>query len=276
MKKLSAAFDGAQRTDHLKKIIRRLPMNTRTLSRFRLFGKAGRLVMTVLSIVAALITVFCGLAAAYVARLPEDALTVRVVEHTELRFNAERFAALWGILGGSFSYSGSGGPDQLFGDETTVTPPEDQEFQTELKLFDRFYDSARLHSDGGSKVMEAEAAPAEYNAKKLVAVFVLAALFAASSAGALWMLRGLFAVLTQCDSPFCGDVVARLRSFGFSLLPVAVFASASDTLTGRFLSAGKGGVSIQWGILLAFVVTMALVAVFRYGVQLQKESDETL
>jgi len=166
-------------------------MNTRTLSRFRLFGKAGRLVMTVLSIVAALITVFCGLAAAYVARLPE-------------------------------------------------------------------------------------AAPAEYNAKKLVAVFVLAELFAASAAGALWMLRGLFAVLTRCDSPFCGDVVARLRSFGFSLLPVAVFASASDTLTGRFLSAGKGGVSIQWGILLAFVVTMALVAVFRYGVQLQKESDETL
>ena len=101
-------------------------------------------------------------------------------------------------------------------------------------------------------------------------------MFAASAAGALWMLRGLFAVLTRCDSPFCGDVVARLRSFGFSLLPVAVFASASDTLTGRFLSAGKGGVSIQWGILLAFVVTMALVAVFRYGVQLQKESDETL
>ena len=28
--------------------------------------------------------------------------------------------------------------------------------------------------------------------------------------------------------------------------------------------------------LLAFVVTMALVAVFRYGVQLQKEADETL
>ncbi len=29
-------------------------------------------------------------------------------------------------------------------------------------------------------------------------------------------------------------------------------------------------------LLIAFVVTMALVAVFKYGVQLQKESDETL
>ena len=44
-----------------------------------------------------------------------------------------------------------------------------------------------------------------------------------------------------------------------------------------FLTAGKStNVSIQWGILIAFVVTMALVAVFKYGVQLQKESDETL
>lgn len=44
----------------------------------------------------------------------------------------------------------------------------------EVESYDLSWVSARLHSDGGSKVMEAEAAPAEYNAKKLVAVFVLA------------------------------------------------------------------------------------------------------
>ena len=48
-------------------------------------------------------------------------------------------------------------------------------------------------------------------------------------------------------------------------------------MLGSFLTAGKStNVSIQWGVLIAFVVTMALVAVFKYGVQLQKESDETL
>jgi len=84
-------------------------------------------------------------------------------------------------------------------------------------------------------------------------------------------------VLTKCQSPFCGEVVAKMRGFGFSLLPVAVFASAAETMLESFFAAGKStNVSIQWGILIAFVVTMALVAVFRYGVQLQKESDETL
>ena len=71
--------------------------------------------------------------------------------------------------------------------------------------------------------------------------------------------------------------MAKMRGFGFSLLPVAVFASAAETMLESFFTAGKStNVSIQWGILITFVVTMALVAVFRYGVCLQKESDETL
>ncbi len=71
-------------------------------------------------------------------------------------------------------------------------------------------------------------------------------------------------MLTKCESPFYCEVVNRMRSFG-------------ETMLESFLTAGKStNVSIQWGILIAFVVTMALVAVFKYGVQLQKESDETL
>ena len=84
-------------------------------------------------------------------------------------------------------------------------------------------------------------------------------------------------MLTKCESPFCCEVVNRMRGFGFSLLPVAAFASIGETMLESFLTAGKiTNVSIQWGILIAFVVTMSLVAVFKYGVQLQKESDETL
>ena len=137
--------------------------------------------------------------------------------------------------------------------------------------------SAEIHSDETAKVMEADTSPEEYNVKDLVMVFIFLTLFSASATAALWMLRRLFAVLTRCGSPFCCEVVNRMRGFGFSLLPVAVFASIGVTMLGSFLTAGKSAnVSIQWGVLIAFVVTMALVAVFKYGVQLQKESDETL
>ena len=189
-----------------------------------------------------------------------------------------KFDTLWNIIGGNFSYSGESSPEHMFGEGTdTVTPPEDQQFKTELKLFNRSYDSAEIHSDGNTKVMDAKSSPAEYNANNLTKIFIFAVLFAASATVALWLLRGLFAVLTKCESPFCNEVVIKMRAFGFSLLPVAVFASASETMFESLLVAGRStNVSIQWGILIAFVVTMALVAVFRYGVQLQKESDETL
>ena len=68
-----------------------------------------------------------------------------------------------------------------------------------------------------------------------------------------------------------------MKCFGFSLIPIAVFSSIAETLSQGFLSAGENeGVYIQWGVILAFAVTMCLVTVFKYGVQLQQESDETL
>lgn len=84
-------------------------------------------------------------------------------------------------------------------------------------------------------------------------------------------------VLAVSESPFCEELVKKLKAFGLSLLPAALAATIGDTLSTAFLSAGKdNGIQIQWGLLIAFAVTMCLVTVFRYGVQLQKESDETL
>lgn len=253
-------------------------MNCDATSKFRIFGKAGRIITTVLTVTALLITLCCGIATAFAASLPEDALTVSVTENTTISFNKKSFNSLWAIIGGRFGYSGESDPDYVFGENgSEVTPPENEKFEAELKLFNRYYASAELHSEGNAKVMEAESSPAEYDAKNLVKVFAFATLLAAAATVSLWMLRRLFAVLTKCDSPFCDEAVTKMRSFAFSLLPVAVFASVSETMLQSFFSAGRSSdISIQWGVLIAFVVTLALVSVFRYGVLLQKESDETL
>ena len=177
-------------------------MNSNTIAKFHLFGKVGKIVMTVLSVIAALITVSCCIATAFTATLPEDALTVRVVEHAEFRFNKASFDTLWSILGGSFTYSGKEFPEYMLEDsEKKASPPENQEFQAELKIFNQSYASAEIHSDESAKVMEADTSPEEYNIKDLVTVFIFLTLFSASATAALWMLRRLFAVLTRCGSP---------------------------------------------------------------------------
>ena len=253
-------------------------MDSKTLSNFHKFGKAGKIAMTVLMVIAVLATAVSCVAAIFVATLPKDALTVCVTNQAEFRINEKDFNSLWGILVESFSYAGDASPEDMLSDgRDKITPPENQVFETELSFFNQSYSSAKIYSDGNTKVIAAKSLPAEYRSTDLVSVFIFATLFAASVAAALFMLKRLFAVLAKCESPFCEELVKKMKAFGFSLLPVALFATIGETLSTAFLSAGRDtGISIQWGILIAFAVTMCLVTVFKYGVQLQKESDETL
>ena len=253
-------------------------MNSKTLSNFHKFGKVGKIAMTVIMVIAILATAASLAATIFVAALPKDALTVRVTNHAEFRINEKNFDSLWGILAEGFSYAGDTSLEEMLSDEgAKIAPPENQEFETELSFFDQSYSSAKIYSDGNIKVMDAKSSPAEYRSTDLVSVLIFLTLFVASVAAALFMLKRLFSVLAKCDSPFCEEFVKKMKAFGFSLLPVALFATVGETLSTAFLSAGgDAGIHIQWGMFIAFAVTMCLVTVFKYGVQLQKESDETL
>ena len=253
-------------------------MNAKTLSKVNRFGKVGKIVMTILLIAAIAAAVLSAAAAIYAAALPKDAVRVTVTNQAVFRINGSSFPSVWSMLTDSSAYASDNDPSAMLKDDGgALPPPENTEIHTDLNFFHQSYSSATVRSEGEKKVIDAASSPAEYRSSDLVTLFVFAALLAASTAAALLMLQKLFKALSVCESPFCADFVSRLRAFGYSLLPVAVFASIGDTLAIRFLSAGRNaGISVQWGILITFAVTMCLVAVFRYGVQLQKESDETL
>lgn len=252
-------------------------MNTKTILKVNRFGKVGKIVMTVIMIVAIITTVLCGAAAIYSATLPKDAVTVDVTNHAEFKINKKYFSSVWGMLSDGFSYATDQDPsDMLKDNDNKILPADNTEINTKLNFFNQSYSSATIRSEESSKIINAKSEPTEYRSSDLVALFAFATLFSASAFVALLMLQKLFKVLSVCESPFCTDFVSKLRAFGYSLLPVALFASIGETLAIRFLSGGGNDISIQWGVLVAFAVTMCLVAVFRYGVQLQKESDETL
>ena len=87
----------------------------------------------------------------------------------------------------------------------------------------------------------------------VVALFLIASVF----------VRKLAKVLSKCRSPFEESVIKAMRAFGISLIPWAVF---------RLCVGSTAGVAI---LLLAFVIFL-LVKIFKYGAELQQESDETL
>ena len=255
-----------------------IDMDSKTLSKFHKFGNVGKVIMTVLMVITIIATIMCAVATGFVSSLPKDALTVRVTNNAEFRFNESNFQSLWGLLVDSLSYSVDSDPEEMLSEDGGMfTPPENQDFNAHISFFNQTYSSAKFHFDGNTRIMEAKSEPADYRSSDLVSVLIFLTLYLASGAVALFMLRRLFAVLAQCDSPFREDLIRKMKAFAFSLLPVAVFGTIGDTLSSAFLSAGKNiDIRIQGGIIIAFAVTMCLVTVFKYGVQLQKESDETL
>ena len=253
-------------------------MNTKTLTKIHKFGRMGKIASTVLLIAAIAAAVLIGAATAYVALLSRDAVVVNVTNHAEIRIDGSKVASPWGILGNSIAWSTDQDPSGTLRDGSLkILPPEDQEFETDLSIFNQTYSSAVLHTDGDIITLDAKSSPSEYHFRDFAAVLIALVLVIAASAVTLWMLRRMFGVIAVCDSPFCEDLVKKMKAFGVSLLPLALLATVGESLARAFLSAGReSGLCIQWGILLAFLVTMCLVTVFRYGVQLQKESDETL
>lgn len=253
-------------------------MDSKTLTKFHRFGAVGRIIMTVLLAVAVAVTVLCLAATVYLVTLPKNAMTVQVTDQAEFRIQEKNFDSLWGFLANKFAYEGSEDAKKILGNgKEALTPSEGQEIQTELSFLNQSYASARITSEGDVKVIKAQSAPDSYRGTDLTAIMFFYTLLAASTTVAVYILRRLFGILAVCETPFCNELVKRLKEFGVALLPAALFASVAETLSRAFLTAGKeSGIQIQWGVLVAFAVTMCLVTVFRYGVLLQKESDETL
>lgn len=246
-------------------------METTTFSKFNKFGKVGKTVMNVLIVISILLAIASCVATIFVATQPKDALTVRVTNNTEFKINEKNFDSIWSILVKNFSYAGNTIP------ENSTIPPENQEFKTELKFFNQSYSSAKIHSDGNTKIVEAQSSSNEYSSSDLVVCLIFITLSVILIVLALFMLKKLFVEFENCKSPFCEKIVKKMKAFALSLLPVALFTTIAETFGKDFLSAGRNSsISIQWGILIAFAITMCLVTVFKYGVQLQKELDETL
>lgn len=103
-------------------------------------------------------------------------------------------------------------------------------------------------------------------------------------------LNRLSTAFHRCDSPFDDLVIHRMNVFAWVLVGCAAAASVAEGLANSLLqrtvdlsfalnpsdmSTGFD-FSISFGPILIALIVLFLTIIFRYGAQLQKESDETL
>ena len=75
--------------------------------------------------------------------------------------------------------------------------------------------------------------------------------------------KKLAKALETCDSPFEDNVLKKMKSFGFSLIPWALY---------KLIVGNLGGITT----VIFVLIVLLFISVFNYGAKLQTESDETL
>lgn len=133
-----------------------------------------------------------------------------------------------------------------------------------------------VEKQGNGLLINAKTNDITFTVKRVIVALVFAFLFCTALTVMLFMLKALMKSLKNCETPFTEDIVTKMTRFAVSLavtLGVNMFGSG----VWNSMRAGSDfGPTINAGSILVVAVVCVLISVFKYGAQLQRESDETL
>ena len=139
-------------------------------------------------------------------------------------------------------------------------------------------------------VMHAHADRLEFRLSRLASAAFAGFVYCAVLFVVFIFLKRLSDGFRRCDTPFSDDVIRRMTVFAWVMVGGAALMSAAESIGNSLIhrsidmSFSLNPTGISSGIQLSFSFAPILIAllvlfltmIFRYGAQLQKESDETL
>lgn len=241
------------------------------------FGKIGKIVVTVLLVIVLIGGITASVAAVYLSQLPDDAISVSVSGKANIQVDESLMGILAGRIVDGLSYESDQMPDLSDEADMESILPEDTQVRIDLSINNADYATAVIHSEGNMKSIEAQTDDFVYEIDNIIKVIIGGIVYVAAIAVSLFMLGRLFKEFESCETPFTDIAVKRLYAFGFSLIPVILIGTVAEAMAQALLTPSEGiNFYLDVGAIVAFVVTICLCTLFKYGAQLQQESDETL
>lgn len=228
-------------------------MNGSIKARINTFGRVGKIISNIIIVFMLVIEGFILLAGIIMLAMPEDTASIDLVGNAEIRVDAGRF----GLDDGNFSVKIGDSRIAVasYGDKAAEMKVDEEGIATVNTGDMKLHYTLR---DGGIVVL--------ISGVRLACYIV-----------ALFFFKGLMKCFMGCDTPFCDEVVNRLRNFAIVLIPTFVVASTAGSLMGRVISKDIFNIgSFNFMSVALVVVIFMLSAIFRYGTELQKEHDETV
>lgn len=229
-------------------------MDNKSVARMNKVGKVGKIVTLVIIVFAILAAVGTAVTAITATAIPKNTIEARVSAQTDVTLSKDVFGDLNGVIVDAVSQHVGKLDNVLSGSVDVKAENADG--------------NAVIHVNADNlKVQSGSFAPAIWIGFVNIVAFIVCAFF----------FKGLMGELEISRSPFTEGVVDKMRRFAIALLAVSIATSVLNAVFGCILMGGHMfSLSLNLGSIITAVIIFVLAIVFRYGAQLQKESDETL
>lgn len=218
--------------------------------KINIFGKVGKIITTVIIVLLLIAEGALLTGTIFTAVLPKDAATVEINGAANVKLDASCF----GFDGSTISLAAGNG---------------------RFKLLDAEADAA-IQSKDGVISANAEVNHLRFDLLDLMKLIIAGMIKLAAVIVPLFFFKALMKAFMTCDTPFCDNVIKKMRAFAIALIPSMIVSSITNSVLGliMFDSLSVGGFDLIPAVFV-FVVFI-LTTIFRYGAQLQKEHDETV
>lgn len=170
--------------------------------------------------------------------------------------------------------------------------PEEKltEINAELNLNGKEYADMKMEQTEDELKFTARSERFELDLSRLASAVFTGLIYCAAMLVVFIFLLKLCTAFHRCESPFDDLVIKRMNVFAWVLVGCAVVASIAEGIVNALLDRTLDlsfalnpsdmntgfNVSFSFAPILIALIVLFLTVVFRYGAQLQKESDETL
>ncbi len=236
-------------------------METRMDKKINTVAKVGRILATIAAVFMILGCIASAVGIGVTASLPKDAILVDVTGTADVTAKGEMLESITDAI----IDSAKGGEGKvMLGDSNVAigdvedSIPEGVTAQKTDKGFTLSVANKRL----------------DISTQAITTALILSLLNAVCLTVVLFMIRALMKSIEKCETPFCDEVIRKMKNFGYSLIPLAVLSGTSENAWNLLDVGVHGGIDLK--VVFVILVVFMLVMIFSYGAALQKESDETL
>ena len=229
-------------------------MNNQLVRRMNTVGKVGRIITIIVIVLAIIASVAMAAAAVVVTVLPEDTISVNVSAQADVVLSDKIFGAI---------------NDTIVKEVNSSAPKQIDVGIGGVKV--------QAENDNGNAVIHADAEKFHLESGMLAPYIWIAMFNCIAFVVCAFFFNGLMKELSAAPSPFTEGVVRKMKFFALAILAASVATSLVNSFIPLLLTSGHiYTLSFNFISIIAVVIIFVLATVFRYGAQLQKESDETL